>query len=249
MDPEVKYSDISLHAPQFQTQSVSPVLYYASHDSQIIVIDNVFTPDECNDLIRECANCVVQCTLTSTALRNKKCIQITQLTDALNVRIRRFIPDVLMDWTYDTINEHWRYVHCNPTSTFAPHLDGVFVKSVDLKSIYTVMVYLTESIDHSGQLSFLYGPNNGQAFKPVRGRVVLFNQDLVHEGLANTHDKIFIRSECMYKRTVPVESELDRQAMVLFNKAKNEHNSEQSKQLESGAFALSPLLKNMVYNC
>ena len=241
MDPEVKHSDVSLHIPHFQTHlTLPPVLFYEAPNSQIIVIDNVFTPNECNELIYECENCPVQCTPTSTTLRNKKCIQFKQLTDALNDRIRRFIPDVL-DWTYDTINEHWRYVHCNPTSTFAPHFDGVFVKSVDLKSIYTVMVYLTESTDHSGQLLFPLLCRPPLSIEPIRGRVVLFNQDLLHEGLANTHNKAFIRSECMYKRSVPIETELDRQAMVLFNMANPES--------EMDAFALSPLLRDMVLNC
>jgi hypothetical protein len=106
------------------------------------------------------------------------------------------------------------------------------------------MIYLQDS---DGDLKF----NNNLQVTPKCGRVVIFNQSLLHEGLENrNHIKYFIRSELMFTRNLSIETKNDKIAMELYNEAKeyNDSDSNKSKLLEEKAFQLSNLLERMILN-
>lgn len=107
------------------------------------------------------------------------------------------------------------------------------------------MIYLSDNVD--GEILF---DNNNISFLPKHGRVLIFDQSLFHEGLKNSSNKYFIRSEFMYYRELPVENENDITAMQLYNEAKISYkiNPKQSKELESKAFQLSSLLEDTILN-
>ena len=109
------------------------------------------------------------------------------------------------------------------------------------------MIYLSEN---DGYLKF--NSPTSPTFEPIypkAGRLVIFDQSLVHEALQNTQDKYYIRSEIMYKRSKPLETKTDIEAMNLYNKAISSYtlNPTESIYLESLAFQKSPLLESIVY--
>lgn len=78
--------------------------------------------------------------------------------------------------------------------------------------------------------------------------MVIFHQDLLHEGITNNLDKYFIRSEVMFDRVKPIQTETDKNAFSLYKKAYNCYytNPLKSKELETKAFEMSPELERVV---
>lgn len=225
-----------------------PTIFYNKDD--ILVLDNVLSKTECNDIIN-----------FMDTTKNKLYINFNNLSNIIENRCSSFLPiyiyqyDELLSsnnkhnnndqyWSYKNINPNWRLVRCNINSKLTKHFDGVYVKSVDQKSIYTIMIYLQDS---DGDLKF----NHNLQITPKCGRVVIFNQSLLHEGLENrNHIKYFIRSELMFTRNLSIETKNDKIAMELYNEAKeyNDSDSNKSKLLEEKAFQLSNLLERMILN-
>jgi hypothetical protein len=145
-------------------------------------------------------------------------------------------------WNSPIINDCWRMTRCSPGSSLASHLDGRYVKSVDHKSIYTIMIYLSNNDD--GELIF---KDEGSIY-PKSGRVVIFNQDILHSGAYNSQTKYFIRSEIMYTRSKLIESDNDVKGYDLYCDAIKNHfiNPSIALNLEQQAFALSPLLEQEI---
>ena len=151
------------------------------------------------------------------------------------------------EWDLTHINPCWRFVRSSTGSDASPHLDANYVQSIRLKSVYTVLIYLTDHMD--GQLVFTN--NNMPSVAPRIGRMVIFDQSLVHQALLHTETKYLIRSEIMASRSsvLAIETEADKQAMQLYKKAIECFYSDPvlSLQRETSAFELSPELENIIY--
>ncbi len=257
IDPELKISSMEQETIINFSSKTSPIEFYCENRG-IIIIDSVFTEEECADM-----RSIIDSQEFKT-IRTKLCLKFPQLSQIIISRCDKFIPknpyfeDHYLQslkhkndhhnndqyWNFSEINPNWRLVKCNLGSKLTKHFDGVYVKSVDYKSIYTVMVYLNDS---DGDIKF----DNLQV-QPKLGRVVIFNQKLLHEGLENTSGfKYFIRSELMYQREKSIEKPADARAMELYTQASvlsKEGRREEAEILESQAFELSPLLERTVLN-
>lgn len=245
-DTEIKISkNLEEVTLDFQVKIIDDTIKVCNTD-EIIIIDNVLSNKECDEIKKLVDN------VPSSGLKSKICIKFTELSNLILTRCKdNIIKKVFMEdfstsskiWSLKEINPNWRIVKCNPGAKLSAHYDGVYVKSVDEKSIYTIMIYLENS---DGNLKFV-----DFQVKPRKGRLVAFNQKLLHEGMINFNTKYFIRSEIMYERETKIETSKDKRAMELYmlgyelNKL---GETEKAEQLEKEAFELSPMLERLVLN-
>ncbi|QKF94764.1 oxoglutarate/iron-dependent dioxygenase [Fadolivirus algeromassiliense] len=256
-DPEPKEAQLSSEITNISfDDNVEPKVAYINKD--IIVIDNVLTQHECLQI----KSLIDNLSDKLSNGRKKACKKFNNLTDLIMKRCSEHIPsyvhtdyDVKISdhhnddynyWGMPTINDSWRLVKCEKGSSLSLHYDSTYVKSVDLKSFYTIMIYLSDNDD---------GPTHFKKYDldvlSKQGRLVLFNQKLLHEGLPNySSEKYFIRSEIMYRRSKSIASESDAEAIKIYNEAKKLYNfdPEKSLQLEKTAFSLSPILETLIYD-
>jgi len=256
-DSEPKESTSSVDAFEFtDTTQVSPIEFFKSKN--IVILDNVLTEEECVQILEIPALHNLPMASNSYKSRSKWCFNFQDLSDIVSKRCLRYIPpseyipcdlprqghhNDVDHWYYAEINKAWRLVNCYPGSSINEHLDTPYICGVDCKSIYTVMVYLTDNSDGETIIGDV-------TCAPRRGRVLLFNQDLAHHGSPNTLPKSFIRSEIMYTRAVSTETSEDKEAMELYKQAYTCYNTDplESKRLESQAFTKSPKLENVFYS-
>ena len=144
-------------------------------------------------------------------------------------------------WNRPHINSNWRLNRSLPNGKFSQHLDARYVKSIDEVSMFTILIYLSTHED--GCLHV-----DGKIINPVIGRVVIFDQALLHHATANTENKYLMRSEILYHREVGIKTDKDDLAMNMYNEAKllNFTNSNQAEEMESSAFEMSPSLENII---
>jgi hypothetical protein len=255
-DKEPKTSTITLETSLFNEgkgKGIEPV--YQSRD--IVILDNVLSNEECDAILRLSDLEEVQLSSHSNKFRNKYTFNLEELSDIITERCKKYLPlskyipsglpreghhNDVDHWYYAGINKAWRLVSCRPGSTITSHLDSSYVCSVDKRSIYTVMIYLSDNSD------------GATIFKdinclPLQGRILFFNQDLPHEGLVNTDMKHFIRSEMMYTRGSSIETTDDKKGIALYSQACECHltDPDRAAKLESEAFRLSQQLENLFY--
>lgn len=241
IDPELKTTERVLH---LQLQNTTATKFY--NDPDILVLDNVLSIEDCKRLVAFITETPVpteQEGWGERKLRKRICYQSQELSELVMKHCPKYhyhptknpVPHTEPEyWVRGYINKNWRFVECKQNSRMAAHLDGTTVKSVDHRSFYTVMLYLQDS---DGDLQF---HDRELCIEPKAGRLVVFNQQLLHSGLKNTQQKYFCRSEILYHREHPIETKQDRKAIELFQQSK-EH-----PELEEEAFKLSPLLESMV---
>ncbi len=290
-DPEIKESDnfvplTSLLPEQLRRfeETVVPII---NDSPMMVILDNVLTSEECANMIQFINNyeqirqgnfnrkkLIINCEELSKLFveRVHEYLPISLSTGKKNCRLMRTIDDGAGNnptecWELDLINPAWRLVKGDLNSKLPKHFDGSYVKSIDYRSIYTVLVYLNDS---DGDTRFYYRPSSdctGSAMEsdgnshttivtgkyvdvtPRRGRFVIFHQSLEHEGLVNTdHHKYFIRSEMMYYRKESIEQETDREAMKKYMQARECFftDVDRSERLEIEAFRLSPKLEDLI---
>jgi hypothetical protein len=153
----------------------------------IIVIDNLYSDIECQELINDSEKLGY-----SERLTNKYGEQFTDkdfrsdygvgnvnhlIANTLLERIRRFIPDVNVQ-----INPLIRFSRYIENGYCVSHKDDEFVQS-GYKSKYTVVVFLNTCV--SGKLEF-----ENVTINCKQGQVVIFNQGLSHEALKIDKDQI-----------------------------------------------------------
>ncbi len=244
-DPEYKKSDNHINI-KFDN-NVNPSLFY--NDNNIVVLDNVLNDREIEYIINFINNNIIN---NNNNKRTKLYINCNDLSNIIKERCKKNIPSSVykyselldnnnhynnqMYWVNPTINPSWRFVKCNPGSSLTKHYDGVYVRSVDNKSIYTLLIYLN---DTDGDTWF-----KNITVSPKKGRLVLFDQSLLHEGLVNNNVKYIIRSEIMYERLDKIETYKEKEAMRIYNEAYLNN----SEELEEKAFAMSPLLESLIIN-
>jgi leukotriene-A4 hydrolase len=129
-------------------------------------------------------------------------------------------------WTAKSLNSDMLFAKYPCGGYFAPHTDGRAVHDFNRRSFYSVIIFLnsipqgcgggtkffeqksTESLKLSAcQNYWVADPSMllGEIF-PVAGRMLIFHQSLVHEGVAPTsgHFKYIIRSDIMFERSPPL---------------------------------------------
>ena len=243
-EPKVSPRNIDLVKFSYDENHNNIVPYYISDN--IIVLDNVLSSSECTQFI----NFIDATPARINSLRKQIAGNSTIFSNLIRKRCYKFIPmdvecncdsSVVSNWYFTHINTCWRFVRCLAGSDLPKHSDPRYVRGVDNVSIYTIMIYLT--CNNDGCLIF----DNGLSFNPIPGRMVVFDNRLLHMARPNLSDKYFIRSELMYTRCKNIETATDKLAFTLYNLATslNTTNPEKASNLEKEAFSLSSVLQSL----
>jgi predicted 2-oxoglutarate/Fe(II)-dependent dioxygenase YbiX len=177
-----------------------------------MVIDGVYSPEECQQLLTE---------LESKPFE-RALINVGNGEQALNEEVRRhdrwMVDDeksanslwqrikgaVIREWKYGGhpvgLNERLRFLRYGKGHYFMPHYDGMFRKD-GACSLLTVMVYLNDGFE--GGETVILNEDDVKfktVYKPKAGSVLVFDQELYHEGRELLGDgmKMVVRTDVMF---------------------------------------------------
>ena len=198
-----------------------------------IVLYNVFTKDECQQLIDQGDSYGFHSLDSeySAKYRNNKRIFILNpsFSEVMWKRVNEYIEDTLDvtidhptlhttkhivgQWQKFGLNERLRLCKYDPTNFFKPHFDdGYNPEPNKTRTMKTCMVYLNEEFE--GGETIFYANGKKFALKPKTGMCLIFNQKIFHEGATVTKGlKYFVRTDVYYQR-------LDEHPMSLDDKEK-----------------------------
>jgi predicted 2-oxoglutarate/Fe(II)-dependent dioxygenase YbiX len=171
-------------------------------DPFAISLDNVFTKEECNELIRRTEEIGYIPALVGknqirveTQRNNTRCIvDDNTLAQEIYSRIKDHVPMIWLNCPVLELNPRLRFLKYEPGQYFLPHSDGVYVNEEGTKASYiTIHLYLNEDYE-GGETTFTtaqksYGyhrdkiqndPVKKVPFKGKTGQVLLFEHHLVH---------------------------------------------------------------------
>ncbi len=208
-----------MSASQFDASKIvlTPVSLPRSCDTKKVafVLDNVFTAQECEDLIAltertgyepALVNTIGGNVLDTSFRHSLRCMIDDQaMADVLFNRISSFLPQAFGNWHLKRLNERMRFLRYEQGDFFAPHQDGCFITPDRTQRSYvTVQLYLSEGAD-GGNTTFLANPGKKTlqdvAVVPKIGRVLVFRHDIWHEGsLVTGGRKYTVRTDVMYER-------------------------------------------------
>jgi len=120
--------------------------------------------------------------------------------------LRPHLPERLGRLKLVGLNERLRFLCYTPGQSFEEHQDGCYIRprghpQEGDRSQITVQLYLHDvPEENGGGTTFFPGKANQVAHQPVAGSVLLFTQNLPHEGsLVKAGLKYTVRTEVMYR--------------------------------------------------
>lgn len=188
------------------------------------VVHNVLTPSQCAEMLRAVNTKGFTPALVNTGGGSQQLISeyrdgwraivdSPEFSSWLMEVLRPHLPTTLPDATgapaafLSDLNERCRVLCYTPGQKFDQHCDGRYCRPKDHPkfgdhSRVTVQMYLHDVPKGSGgATTFFPGLEGEHACQPVTGSVLLFTQDLLHEGSQLHHGiKYTIRTEAMYSR-------------------------------------------------
>lgn len=199
-------------------------LFPHKQDAFAIVIDDVFTKEECQEMIDMTEKIGYTEALVGydqvrvvESRNNWRCmVDDPKLADVIFQRIKSFLPKTWLSNTLDSLNERLRFLKYNPGEYFKPHNDGNYVNYSKTKISYiTIHLYLND-VEEGGETTFttekpdynhnyyknknLVKPIKTLSVKPKIGRILIFEQHLLHEGSELKKGlKYTMRTDVMYK--------------------------------------------------
>jgi len=173
----------------------------------IIEVSNVFTLEECQNLLKGCTEYEPalinvgegQQELDTDYRKCSRCIRDEPDTaNFIYDRIKEFIPEVSEHETSKPIglNERLRFLRYFSGDYFKPHQDGSY-SDENRVSYLTLQVYLNEDFK-GGATMFKNGPDM-LSIKPKTGSIIIFDHSLWHEGeIVQSGIKYCLRTDVMY---------------------------------------------------
>ena len=134
-------------------------LFPEKRDAFAIIVDNVFTEQECKDLIdltesKGYKEALVggQQIRIDTQRNNWRCmIDDPELAANIFTRVKRYIPPQWLGQKMVGLNERLRFLKYKPGEYFKPHNDGIFVRDDKTQMSYvTIHLYLNEVAEKKG---------------------------------------------------------------------------------------------------
>eukprot|EP01094_Clydonella_sp_ATCC50884_P007114 TRINITY_DN1629_c0_g1_i2.p1 TRINITY_DN1629_c0_g1~~TRINITY_DN1629_c0_g1_i2.p1 ORF type:complete len:210 (-),score=68.24 TRINITY_DN1629_c0_g1_i2:243-872(-) len=187
------------------------------------MLHNVFTPEECKELIRhseamEYKPALVnigggQQRLMPDVRNNERVIEDTEeRSEWMYQRIREYVPQSWRGRPVVGLNERLRYLRYDPGQKFEPHMDGTYMRTHGPKrgeaSFVTVQIYLNEGFE-GGTTRFLHNSDESVFADavPRTGSVLIFQHDILHQGSELIRGRKYtIRTDVMYGKTQIVPS-------------------------------------------
>jgi len=175
------------------------------------ILENVFTPAECDKWIKLSHDNGYAKALINTGdgyeldltVRNndRSIVDDVDLALCLWDRIKPFIPNDFMGKKLLGINPRLRFLKYTGGEYFKPHYDGSYVAPNGSTSLITVQLYLKGDCT-GGATRFLLDQMNATEYvdvEPTAGRVLVFEHDIYHEGCTVVDGiKYTVRTDIMY---------------------------------------------------
>ena len=171
----------------------------------VFIVRDAYTPAECTTIVerieRERPRPTTDGTPRGTVRHNSRVVVFDkELADDLYMRVAPVIPPSLIGMRPVGANECIRFYRYGPGDFFKPHQDTHFMRSLDEKSLLSIVVYLNDNYD-GGELIF---PDRGDVIKPTPGLAVAFGHRMLHESATiRAGTKYAFRSDVMYRREEP----------------------------------------------
>lgn len=170
-----------------------------------LVIDNLFTEEECKNLIETGYNIGYEKPTIKSAegdiikesvRNNGRAIYNNQeFADELFKRIKDSLPEEISGHTLKGLNEELKIYRYEKGQRFKIHTDIPYKRNEKERSFLTVMVYLNEEFT-GGQTWFMDG-----TVTPKTGSALVFTQSVMHSGgEVKEGVKYAIRTDVMYER-------------------------------------------------
>lgn len=129
-----------------------------------------------------------------------------EITDWLLEVLRPYLPEKLPGgYRLVGLNERCRFLCYTPGQSFPAHFDGCYRRPTGHpqegdRSFITIQLYLHDvPANHGGATTFFPGRSYSVGHQPEAGSVLLFSQDLEHEGsILREGLKYTLRTEAMY---------------------------------------------------
>jgi predicted 2-oxoglutarate/Fe(II)-dependent dioxygenase YbiX len=200
-------------------------LFPGRRDAYAVVVDGLFTPEECAEMIKRTEAIGYTEALVGggqvrveSARNNWRCM-IDDAAEARRMykRVAPFVPTEWLGYKPAGLNERLRFLKYHPGEHFKPHNDGIYVRDDKSQaSFITVQVYLNDVEEGcGGETTFTtqamsYGRHKKKGgrdedrclllpVRPVTGRVLIFEHHLPHEGSTLLRGvKYAVRTDVMY---------------------------------------------------
>lgn len=199
--------------------STTHVLPLPAAAGRCLLVPNFLTQAECQELIAlsEGRGYVTAETDYPPSYRNnhRHVSDSSDLAARLTERLRGHAPATLIadgrEWSFDGINERFRFCRYQAGQRFNVHQDGVHHRGPGCRSHLTFLVYLTDGTAFSGGDTVFYaqGPadhgHGGEPcelgrVRPQAGSLLLFDHDIWHAGDEVTGGtKHVLRSDVLYR--------------------------------------------------
>ena len=267
----------------------------------VYFIDNVLTADECLQLCIACNESKELKFWSSTgrldeaarAFRDADTVEVQSevLASEIWSRIQHCLPvqqitvlgdnnedvddnerELVGKWEAAAMNHDFLFAKYPVGGAFAPHTDGRAIHTFNIRSFFSVIIFLNNIPPGGGGGTRFYTTSAVQNLRrmegstrwtsdptlaigeinAVAGRLLIFHQSLVHEGVPTTapHTKHIIRSDIMYERRPAIcDSETDREAYRIFKIAEDiaeRGTADEAIPLFKKALKMSPEMATMM---
>jgi len=179
------------------------------------VVHGVLSEEECAELI----SCINRKGFTPALLNigrgrqklepyvrngHRSIVDSQELSAWLFEALRPYLPTQVANLELVELNERCRILCYTPGQEFASHIDGQYKRADGDCSKVTVQLYLHDVPEENGGATTFHFGFNGEhgslPCQPKAGSVLLFTQDLMHEGsLLKKGLKYTLRTEAMYR--------------------------------------------------
>ena len=181
-----------------------------------IVIENVYTKLECQELIKNAEIMGYPATLKikdNLRINQRIMVNDSKLSKDMFLRIKKFIPKIWKNRKIVGLNERLRILRYNKGNLFKSHFDGEYRRDNGQRSYITFLLYLNEcGKDFNGGNTVFYNCGKNVEIEegvshvsvvPKQGMVVLFEHRILHKGgIVVDGRKYIIRSDVMYSNKV-----------------------------------------------
>ncbi len=235
---DVSDGDTLITSEDFTERARTLVDPHPDHRS-VFVVDNILSEDACRRLIaasssrdsfwagdephedarpfRDADTCEVQCPKLAARIYERIAPYLSETPIAIPSTEHL---EVRGAWRPCALNEDFLFGNYPAKGGFAPHSDGATAKGLNLRSFYSVIIYLNTPSEGGGTRFYESSATNvvldegrwtGRSdlavfeVQPRTGRALVFDQRLVHEGVPPVNDrKHIIRTDIMYERIEPL---------------------------------------------
>lgn len=192
-------------------------------DPLIMTVDNVFTADQCQQLIADShqqAYHVAAITINRfqaevrTEVRNNQRVIVDDHALAAHIfkQVKDYLPARLHGWDLAGLNERFRFYRYENGQTFKPHYDASYEVNRWHSSQLTLLIYLNDGFA-GGETIFYHDSGMRKpcletqlaCIQPKAGQILIFEHQQLHEGApVLAGQKYVLRTDVMYAYTAAV---------------------------------------------